>query len=284
MPAGNGGSSGVSSTRWRAGTGIRCGRPGRESSGAGMRVLYRLNNDGMVGSFAGICGQDRSHRDAMSEEWFLVLTEVLHRRMLARCRVSRHQSTRSGDPSPPPTLLRSAIRPGRSTSGSCRWWPTVRTCRPPCFASSTRRPACRTLEELTDHLTALLEEVEDAAADPQGGPSRSGGAASASGWSGASPRRACAIMAQRFIVGEIAARGARASGATSGATASRASVDLLGEATVTAGRGGPLRRPLRRRARHARGAPPALARATGGSSATPPGRSPRRTCPSRSPP
>src|SRR3954452_8486495 len=39
VPSGNGGSSGVPSTKWRSGTGIFSSRPGRASSGAGMAVL-----------------------------------------------------------------------------------------------------------------------------------------------------------------------------------------------------------------------------------------------------
>ena len=116
-------------------------------------------------------------------------------------------------------------------------------------------PACRNLDDLARHLTGFLGEVERASRRRS---------ASRCGWA---TRRPAARALGAAAAAGVQAHGAplhRRRGPEGGAAACCAdlwkdgvasSVDLLGEATVTQAEAAALRRPLRRRARHARRRP-----------------------------
>ena len=93
-------------------------------------------------------------------------------------------------------------------------------------------PACRSLDDLARHLRGFLDEVPDAplpiAAAMRVSNTKAGRAAL-----GAAAASGVKHMAHRFIIGETPARRARRAARPVGPRASRARVDLLGEATVT---------------------------------------------------
>ncbi len=111
-------------------------------------------------------------------------------------------------------------------------------------------PACRSLDDLARHLTGYLEEVDDRPPPIEAAMKMSGtkpgraalGAAAAAG---------VRHMAHRFIVGE-SPKAALKTIRHLWDNGAAVSLDLLGEATVTAGRGGPLRGAVHGRARDAR--------------------------------
>ena len=129
----------------------------------------------------------------------------------------------------------------RSTSGRWSSPPTTPSCARRCSASSTSTPACRSLDDLARHLTGYLEEVDDRpppieAAMRMAGTKAGRAALGRGGRRGRAPHGA-PLHRRRDAHGRRCRRSA-----TSGRTARPCRVDLLGEATVTAGRGRPLRR------------------------------------------